>query len=60
MFYDFADKLPVLDYTFDLLRDRLLGIIVVLRCPREIHVDTSAFAREDLRLQRLPAQVYRS
>jgi hypothetical protein len=54
MLNDFADKLAVLDVCPDLLRQRILTIVILTR---QVDIDTRALAREDLRVLAILAEV---
>ena len=57
MLHNLTNHIPIPYHTLNLLRHSPLGIIILLRPPRHIDIDARTLTREDLRAERLPAQI---
>ena len=57
MFHDLTKYSPVPYHTLDLLRHSSLRIILLLRPARHINIHSRTLTRENLRAERLPAQI---
>lgn len=59
MFHNLTNQHPIPDHTFDLLRQRTFAIIVLLRPPQQIDIDSRALTGKDLGGQTIAAEINR-